>query len=564
MPIVSLEPKTKQKIEAELNASIPLPDEEAFEGFAEGLRLSHPDLHRELILGLKVDSKMPIEQEALKAKRRHRLRAVVNKWFYKTRWPSDRVLDKRRVLFTVLLLLMGALPGFYWLRTLGTDTLSKAPVTPDDTMLRTKQDQSDNFFPSYSLNQPLFSESMTEPENTEQPSEVAQIAIPLPPPKPAPTPLPQTYTPFPKAVSPQIVNVPEPPKPPAIPETNIPEPEIDAINVPNLPKTLAVKQAESGARALEVWALPKEIPAQSLTSTQDLPKSDSFPLLAFSGSQEDSSSLTVSTIERFQPTDDALRVMQSEESVKEPGTVFTLEQEGQPLSVLTEPTDSSPLTVFSQPQGLEALSITIQSSNSQGLEVNQTSQSASSSEKLDSVASLLTVGTRLSAVLKAGLALSEDISMPVIAETTGNWCGETTCAKLTWLGQAELQNNGRVDLSFSELVIEDEVLPITAVALGQDDALGLAISTEILASEVAQTVLQSAAGGVSDYLNALINQQKITLKDNALIQEDQVPGIEAFLLNRLAQLIAAPSLESEDTRVARLDKETEFTLLIRD
>ena len=110
MSIVTLDPEVRQKLEHALNAKIPGPDDEAFEGFAQSLRLAHPELHRELLQGVRVAAKMPVENAVKRAVWRRRLRETLNRLFYQKQWPDDLVLNKKRVMFAGLGALMLLLP----------------------------------------------------------------------------------------------------------------------------------------------------------------------------------------------------------------------------------------------------------------------------------------------------------------------------------------------------------------------------------------------------------------------------------------------------------------------
>ena len=112
MSIVKLDPKVRKKIEAELKVKIPTPDEEAFERFLESLQQSHPELHRELLSSLDV-TKLPAEKEAGKAARRARIKKVFDVLFFLTKWPGNRVLDKKRVVYAGLGTLTVLLPLSY-------------------------------------------------------------------------------------------------------------------------------------------------------------------------------------------------------------------------------------------------------------------------------------------------------------------------------------------------------------------------------------------------------------------------------------------------------------------
>ena len=108
------------------------------------------------------------------------------------------------------------------------------------------------------------------------------------------------------------------------------------------------------------------------------------------------------------------------------------------------------------------------------------------------------------------------------------------------MGTAKLSARDRIEVTFTDAVVGTDPQPVSAVALGEDETFGLQAATQSASVNVARDLLQSAAGGVSDYLEALVNQKQITFRDGAVIQEGQVPGIETFILGRFAELISPP------------------------
>ncbi len=245
MSIVTLDPEVRQKLEHTLNAKIPGPNDEAFEGFAQSLRLAHPELHRELLQGVRVAAKMPIENAVKRAAWRSQLRETLNRLLYQKQWPDDLVLNKKRVMFAGLGSLMLLLPVAFLLsgNLIGSvDEADAATPQPNEEVIAVTQTaqpseqveaavpgrSSFNDGPSSEL---VTSQSEVKASNTRTPVPPERLSqtttssspsfTPFPtatPPQPAPTQIPSSFpsqSPEP-ALPTQLIVATSPPKPESV------------------------------------------------------------------------------------------------------------------------------------------------------------------------------------------------------------------------------------------------------------------------------------------------------------------------------------------------------------
>lgn len=522
MSFVTLEPQLRKALEAELNARIPAPDEEAFEGFVESLRLSHPDLHRELIRGLKVVPRMPLEEESLKALRRARLRGVLDRLFFVTRWPNERVLDKKRVAYAVLLGLMLLFPLSYLLgggsrpgrEIEGQRGLPRAP-SGEDAVLRVQASSSEGPAALPDLSEPAAGAEHLPDLSVPEPPEPADSRLA---PFPTDVPLPRAPT-FPASAQP---GKPVPaPLPPSLALSAAPSPPGELTVWRQAPPSPSDR--EGGAIGVApLAALPE---ARSLTVFTQLPATAALTL---EGREVPAGALTVGA--------DLAAEALAGPSVYERGSAGDGAPSLTASSVAEAPGDAQPGEARA-PELPDAAPVPAASGVG------------------------LRPGMRIPAALSVGITVAEGLAVPAVAEANGDWCGGGRCPEIVWIGTARLLENDRVEVAFAEAIIDGDSRTDPSLALGEDGLLGLPVTSQDAAAEAARILLQSAAGGVSDYVRALAQQKRLTFEDGAVIQEGQVPGIGHFLLGALAEALRAPTGPSEPLRLATLPAGTPLTVL---
>ncbi len=555
-----MSPQVRKKIEAELKAKIPIPDEEAFEGFVESLRITHPELHRELILGLKVTTRMPAEQEAIKAARRARFRGVFDRFFFLTKWPNQRVLDKKRVVYAGLVTLMVLFPAAYLLSSGSLRLGNSDGVVPDEGQHVQPQDApgEEAAFGGVSFSSRGL-EGTTEAVQNNSSLAVSNERTPIPPETLSqPSTSSPSFTPFPTDVPPPVG------QPAAFTEVGVPNtmPRLSsgasAMALP--PAQLTVSATSARPEQLTVWSeASASISGNLLVRTFEAPNPDApnpdaptqqaRGMAVFEGAVQ-TSPLTAEQAEEPSETELVLEAMPNQ--VKPVRlAVFTRERLAeQSLSAMEAGVDE-----VRDDGAARASEGSMEAESNSSIGASNTAQAAPADTML------FQPGMRLPATLVAGLAVTDTASIPVIAETKGNGCGDRQCPEMTWLGTARLVDTDRVEITFTEAVLGNESRSIAAVALDEDGVLGIPVSTQDTAAEVAQALLQSAAGGVSDYLGALANQKRVTFKNDTVIQEGRVPGIETFILGRLAEVLSPPLTPSARVRVATLPAGTRLMIL---
>ena len=557
MSIIALDPNVRKKVEAELEVKIPTPDEESFEGFLESLKTTHPELHRELVLGLSV-TKMPAEKEAAKAARRTRFRKLIDRLFFLTKWPGSRVLDKKRVVYAGLGALALLLPTAY---LLSSNYLRAERDRQSETSVDTADSGSalggvgyvDNGLevedPTQGVATWLFTDTQVTPRPAETPPSTSDTSD-------------RTFTPFPSDLPPPATSatLSNAAGPPSLPtgQTN------QLSNSTQPPSQLSITSSSQEPQKITIWQ-------RTSASGEGMGAPASLEVANLSNQQPQA----IATFEREEQVIPMTRESQSEggsgaDAASQTGqpaslTVFAREVSGsQALSVValkgedeaapfssdspTAQTQTNPAPPAPEPDATPAASA-VESAKGEP----QPAQI--------SVDTALQPGARLPVTLATGITVTEKTSTPVVAETKGDWCGESPCPDITWIGTARLSTSDRVEIEFTEAVIGTEPKTVTAVALGNDEGVGLSVSLQSAAADVAQDLLQGAAGGVSDYLEALVNQKQITFQDGAVVQEGQVPGIETFILGRFAELISPPTTSAQQVKVASIPAETAFTIL---
>ena len=132
---------------------------------------------------------------------------------------------------------------------------------------------------------------------------------------------------------------------------------------------------------------------------------------------------------------------------------------------------------------------------------------------------------------------------------------------MTWIGEATLSANNRIEIDFTQAVIGDELKDMSGFALSDDSVPGIPAKLQAMSPLAARDLLQGAVGGVSDYVKALVNQKRLVFRGDNVIQEGQVPGIESFILGRVADLFAPPETQTTAVSVASVPSETPLTVL---
>lgn len=133
---------------------------------------------------------------------------------------------------------------------------------------------------------------------------------------------------------------------------------------------------------------------------------------------------------------------------------------------------------------------------------------------------------------------------------------------MTWIGRATIERPNRITVAFDVAVTDDDTLDITGMAVSTDNLPGVAANIQDQAHAAVQDMLRAAVGGVSDYVDARLDRQRLSVQDGVVIIEDvEVPPLGDIIGGRVAQLFDLPSGQTAVIRVARLAPGTPFQVL---
>lgn len=559
MSVLKLDPTTRRRAESELGRPIPEPDTPEFEAFVEELGLTRPDLSQELMRSLKVEGvTLPAEEQAQKAARRERLREVGTRLFYHHVYPGDMVVNRKRVMYSVL----GAMGvGMLVLFILGGGLSSPAVAvtteeagaegmegTVDTALVDTELVVADTAVQPLPVSEfslgPLFATdgepaSFSLPELPEQPEQAPQSEAPA---------LPELLPPAPGPVDPAYAAMP-------------PGGEAGAPDV--LGEAMVLWRRTS---AEESSGAAEEPPLALVDAPPSSPQAGGLSVFRTSGEAAspagyaNGAQLPPMTLQQTASTPAPARQaapQASQASVQGSLTLYSRapQQAAQPQAA---PPVQQPVQQPAQAQPAEAQPIL----GDQGQ-----AALAAAAEPVD-VTRALQPGARIPARLVTGIVLVEGTPSAVVAETTGDWCGVKDCPDVTWIGQATLVAGNRVEASFVQAVIGDEVRNVSGIALTPENTPGLTASVRDEAPTAVQDLLRGAAGGASDYLTALTERRRITVGGggligggNVIIDDTEVPGLETFLAGRSAALFSLPATQSAVLRIAEVPVGTPLLVL---
>jgi len=173
----------------------------------------------------------------------------------------------------------------------------------------------------------------------------------------------------------------------------------------------------------------------------------------------------------------------------------------------------------------------------------------------------LTPGARFSAELVTSATVLDGVPGPVLVETV---CGprETKCDPLVFAGTAQLLAGDRLVIGFDRVIVAGEVVPVTAMALATD--LSTSIPAQVMgqAPTFAQDMFRSAMSGVSDYVQALTNRTRTTVVGENLVTESLPPGLDDFVMGRVAGSFGSEGNRLSFVRVAELMSGTPVVVLV--
>ncbi|MGL4608830.1 MAG: hypothetical protein ACRCYY_03965 [Trueperaceae bacterium] len=508
-----LDPDIKLKLEQALGLEIPDPNSLEFQELLEELQENQPELFEEVMAGLTVNVTFPVEQQAQKAERRENFYALMTRLFFR-RSPVDGepVAAKRRWLMYGISALALIGPVLYiFSQTFGNRTPAQEAL-PEAVEV-----------------QPI------EPVQPSAPL-TAQFTPPEPPkedPPPPPAPV-------------KKKDPPPPPTPKKVPP-------------PPAPMPTAPKAAPPAPAPAPVQKLPEVARATTLTIySNDAPRPTETTL--FSNDQEG---------EGGAPTTLSLY-----EADKAPDTLLLASAEREPTSLSFEGGEAAesegtkrPSSLTFEPPAIESNGNGSGETSPEGAgeegESSETTDEPSGEEISDenSLASLLPPGSRVLARLNTGIVVTEGAVSPVVATSGEDWCTQTPCPNITWIGEASLDPTGRVQIQFTRAVFEDIAQSISGIALGAGNTPGLNAAIKDTAPALAQDLLRSAASGVSDYVSVLSEQETVTIVDGVAVSDSDTPPLDLFLLGKMGGVFDLPQGATTVVRIAEVPVDSQLIVL---
>jgi hypothetical protein len=567
---MKLNEKARQQLEAELGIALPTEGAE-LNKVIEDIRITRPDL---LALTNQLHEvpnlPLPEEAEASKAARRERRQETVKTLFYSPSPSGEPALNKRKLLGVVTVLLLLTLPLAFIAQQLHGTAAASPPAPPAQQGPVLVEREVIPLTPG----EP-FATTQGEPIPAwPEEEELWETPAPVAPAPTTPTPQPvvaapittggQRLPPTPGPVNPAVSGA--PPQwgtaQPAPASATAPPPPLLRYNQPRpAAQPLTAFSAEPQPRPpISAYTAPPR--AAALSFAPQPVATERAPATAFAAQRPDQTALSVVSPGRAESA--ALLVLSGNE-----GTVMTrapAAQNAQPATptLWVAPSEAAPgeastaaaVTVFARPPVVEAAPF----DSAQGRPV----AAAPAAPPAPQPVQLARPGDRIPAQLTTAIALVEGANAPVVAETPagGNWCPAAPCPAIIWLGEAALDGNNRVSITFNQAIVDGLVRPVSGLALGLDHLPGLAANLRDATPTAALDLVRAAAGGVSDYVDALIDRRQIIIADGQQIITDLGPPPLGHVVGgRMAQLFQLPTGQTTVVRLAEVPFATTLQVL---
>lgn len=176
-------------------------------------------------------------------------------------------------------------------------------------------------------------------------------------------------------------------------------------------------------------------------------------------------------------------------------------------------------------------------------------------------AGVLVDGARISAELVTSATVLDGQPGPVLAESV---CGprEFECDPVVFAGTAHLLAGDRLVIEFDRAIMQGEVVPLTAMALAPDLSTSIPAQVVDRAPTAAQDLFRSALSGVSDYVQALAGRTRTTVVGDNIVSESVPPGLEDFVIGRVAGSFGFEGSRMSFVRMAELPAGTPVVVLV--
>lgn len=507
MDHLTLDPTVRDEVSRELGTDIPDPNSPDFEALLKTLEETRPELVDTLVQGLEVrGAELPEESQVHKAEQREGRRNLLRWLFYSQTYAGEPAFNKRKTLLVLVATLTALLPIAFVVDrvTAGRSAERVVQTEPSPFQVAPETGLVTSDYPAALPSAP-------------EASVIEETDLPLPP---AP-------------VDPGVAGT--PPNSAAGPTSPLTSFESDAVQ----PSALSIFEASSPPTTLTIGDV--STPPEQLGFTLE----------------GQAAGVTASELPSAQSL--SFAEPESQGDTFDPSNLGALRED----MSLTAQTESAQPSVAMPSEDLGRASN--QRSVSEDVDTSSSTSEEASSVDASSDTVDLQPGVQLPAQLVTGVAVSEGVSSSVVAETAaeGTWCEKEPCPAITWLGTAQLERPGRISVAFEQAVINGEARAVSASAFGDDALPGLTAAMSDTSPTVAQDLLRAAAGGVSDYLQALSEQQKVTVQDGNVVVEDlEIPSIDRFLFGRAADLFDIPSDQTAIVRVAQIEPGTPVTIFV--
>jgi hypothetical protein len=558
--MIKIDKITKAEIEQAIGKSLPDPQNAEFEAFYEWLAREHPDLAQKLEGGLEVTEPYPEETAQKQAQRREGIANAIQRMFYKRVW-GKRVLNRRALSVTIFFLIFGAMMtswSFTLFRKHSRIESTQQTMPPKQTPAQQTDVATTATTPLEGKNLLIVPEAQVKDSfpNESTPPANAQLTAPADISDTAP---PRT---LPEAVGSR------PLQPPLIPQPlEVAESEPDPI-----PQTAVLQRDEESSTPMSEFSVaafePVELATQPIViESLETVASERQPVLAF-GDEEGSTQAPA--IAEVSPSRDMSANAAVVPTETELATNSVLAFGSEETSMQSSPNAEASLAGEERAATKNAPSEWLESSPAQ--EINSElpppqGNTAESTALLETdifdgnVSDLLNPGMLISAVLQKDIILTQGETRQVLADAVEDWCGETSCPVLRWLGTATLSAGGRLDVTFNQAILEGEVLELSGIAYGADNAEGLPAHIADTTPTLLADLLRAGAGGVTDYVEGQANRQTVTQSDGTTVTEENVPGLLEFILGRAAGTLQVPEGETSVIRLAAVEKGTRLEVL---
>ena len=577
MEKVTLSKAARKVFSERLGRPVPDPNSEEFDELLEELREMQPDAYNDLYSTLEYKGDpLPVEKEALRAFKRAQRQRLADRLKNRETHDGKQITDKRKTLIVggaLATILMG------WI---GYTNVSRgfaaqaASVADEPVVQESVGDVDDSPFG-------VQADTMELGEELDIPEAVQVVrTVPPPPPKDSPEPAEQLEPKPDKAESSLPFGMGRPlgasrdePEDELPPVPGPPQPGV--ASAPPASPYLPAPSGSTTSGAAEPTVLPGNLsfvppeatpegPLNVLSSEggQDtgLPSEPGSTLAAVSAAQSEPS--------QSEPPPTTLGGVSSEEETPAASTLGWEDAEGREGSV-----EEKSLS-FAQHEGLSESAAASPATSTQPLlpvpqvgggvppapaTLEPAQVGAVSEPEVTDLSALLTPGTQLQAELVTGVAAADGVATPVIARTTGDWCGNRSCAEITWIGEASYSGTDRVELTFTQAVVGNTAQSVAARAFGGDGLPGVQAGVRDAAPTAVQDLLRSAVGGASDYLDAFNNRETVIIGEDEIIRQQAKPDLGTYLLERGTDLFSLPSDQTSIVRLAELAPGTPFTVI---